>query len=119
MLGIFITGPAGAIVGFIAGALFSQRHWCSNANHLTKRYSQPLADFIRHIQELLFRNVANCLDVDKTEGIASTVSSEGATPPLMTPRKEVGGGDISMTMQRAAGQFHTTYTSFAFITVWK
>jgi hypothetical protein len=45
LLGIFITGPAGAIVGFIAGALFSQRHWCSNANHLTKRYSQPLADW--------------------------------------------------------------------------
>jgi hypothetical protein len=68
LLGIFITGPAGAIVGFIAGALFSQRHWCSNANHLTKRYSQPLADwcwsafntdqhqpiFIRHIQSLSF-----------------------------------------------------------------
>ena len=26
LLGMFITGPAGAVVGFIAGALFSQRH---------------------------------------------------------------------------------------------
>jgi uncharacterized membrane protein YeaQ/YmgE (transglycosylase-associated protein family) len=26
LLGIFITGPIGAVVGFIAGALFSQRH---------------------------------------------------------------------------------------------
>jgi uncharacterized membrane protein YeaQ/YmgE (transglycosylase-associated protein family) len=25
LLGIFITGPIGAVVGFIAGALFSQR----------------------------------------------------------------------------------------------
>jgi len=26
LLGIFITGPAGAGIGFITGALFSQRH---------------------------------------------------------------------------------------------
>ena len=26
LLGIFITGPAGAVIGFIAGALLSQRH---------------------------------------------------------------------------------------------
>jgi hypothetical protein len=26
LLGIFITGPAGAVIGFIAGTLFSQRH---------------------------------------------------------------------------------------------